>query len=723
MRIVRAGPLPSRAAAFFFVLYARGMRRTALWIVLAGVAAAGCKKESSSGGGGGAMGGEPIAAASTEPLWKFAPSDATVAAVVADGVLEPLYGVGLKALAALEKAPGGAEIAGTIRQQAKTPIGDVLDRATLDALGVDLKKGMAFFESESAKVAVLPVGDPARFAGKIGAPIENGVVRLGPMTCKDVSGRFVCGDSQAALDAAAKGTGGSLVASWPKAMRGHVEVFVAASRLGGEMPLGEPGGLRASAVLEKGALTARLHILGKPTGPLAAARSGKLSLAAGVADQQPPGIIAINAAGLLKMALAQAGEVPDKQLPGGVSARELLGAPSGELLGYALPGWPLRGIAKIGLANAAPVRKLLGTCGDFAAFAPPGVTIKKNGEKCAMTIDPSAMGVGSAMPGLTSFTIEAWVESNALVLGFGQYAAKSDARPGLAPFAREILDGSWLFAAWGAGTPAGAPLLMEKAQLEAVFKNADEAAGLAIWGMYHLNELGLAARVADDGIHGLLRVRTLWANPDEVVSAVEQKIAALAGGDASAIAEMAKLADKFPGSPFARDVRAGAGGLMAPIALVGVMAAVSIPAFMKYQKKSKSTEAEVNIRKLRLGALETVLGQTVTTAGVEPARETFPGLAAGPTPPLGACCQQGGTCQPDAALWAGEPWKTLEFSVDEPSHYSYEYKPAANGKTFTVMAYGDLDCDGNYSTFSMTGSTDSTSGPPQGEVVRTNETE
>jgi hypothetical protein len=699
-----------------------GMRRTALWILLAGVAAAGCKKESSSGGGGGGMGGEPIAAASTDPLWKFAPPDATVAAVVADGVLEPLYSGGLKALAALEKAPGGAEIAGKIRQQAKTPMGDVLDRATLDALGIDLKKGMAFFESESAKVAVLPVGDPAKFAGKIGAPIENGVVRLGPMACKDVSGRFVCGDSQAALDAAAKGTGGSLVAGWPREMRGHAEVFVSAARLDADFPLAEPGGLRASAVLEKGAFTARVHVLGKPTGPLAAARSGKLSLASGVADLQPSGLITINGAELLKMALAQAGDPPDKPLPGGVTPKELMSAPSGELIGYALPGQPLRGIGKIGLVNAAPVKKLLSACADFAAAAPPGVTIKKNGEKCAVSIDPSAMG--APMPGMQTISLEAWVEPNALVVGFGQYSAKSDVKPGLAPFAREILDGSWLFAAWGAGTPAGAPIMVDAAQLKAAFQGAPEA-GLALWAVYHMNELGVAGRVADDGIHGLMRFRTLWANPDEVVNAVEAKIAALVAGDAGAAESMTEVAKKFPGTPFARDVQAGAGGVMAPMAVVGILAAVSIPAFMKYQKRSESIEAQVQLMKLRSGAQMAWMDSSAP-GQIDPGPPKLPGPSAGPTPPLGTCCQQGGTCQPSMALWAEDPWKTLKFSMDDPHRFSYEYKLDPDGKGFTALAYGALDCDGTYSTFSMHGAADpATTGgvPGDGEVTKVNEDE
>jgi type II secretory pathway pseudopilin PulG len=383
---------------------------------------------------------------------------------------------------------------------------------------------------------------------------------------------------------------------------------------------------------------------------------------------------------------------------------------SGEAIGYALPGMPMRGIGKIGLANPEPVKKLVAACAEFAAMVPPGVTIKKSGEKCSLSIDPAALD--ASLQGYPTGSFELWVESNALVVGLGEHAATSDARPGLAPFAREILDGSWLFAAWGQGSMAGAPFLSNKAQFDALLTRNDLAVGLALWAIYHLNEFGVAGRVADDGIHGLLRVRTLWANPDEVVSAVEEKIVALAGGDVGAYAAMAEVAKKHPGSPFARDIQAGGGGIMAPIALVGIVTAVSIPAFVKYQRRGESTEAMVNLRKLERGAREHYIERSAPNT-VQAAPPGLPGPSAGPTPPLGTCCQQGGTCQPSAAWWDAEPWKALRFSMDDPHRYSYEYrvepaKPGAGGgsHSFTVLAYGDLDCDGTYSTFSMRGLVD-----------------
>ena len=42
--------------------------------------------------------------------------------------------------------------------------------------------------------------------------------------------------------------------------------------------------------------------------------------------------------------------------------------------------------------------------------------------------------------------------------------------------------------------------------------------------------------------------------------------------------------------------------LMIVVAIIGILAAVAIPAFMKYIKKSKTTEATTHVQKIYLGA-------------------------------------------------------------------------------------------------------------------------
>jgi hypothetical protein len=82
-------------------------------------------------------------------------------------------------------------------------------------------------------------------------------------------------------------------------------------------------------------------------------------------------------------------------------------------------------------------------------------------------------------------------------------------------------------------------------------------------------------------------------------------------------------------------------------------------------------------------------------------RSRLPLEPAGPTPPLGACCDQGGTCAVDDAQWQAGGWAALGFTIDDPHRYSYQYVPAPDGKSAIVRAVGDLDCDGVRGTYEI----------------------
>lgn len=81
----------------------------------------------------------------------------------------------------------------------------------------------------------------------------------------------------------------------------------------------------------------------------------------------------------------------------------------------------------------------------------------------------------------------------------------------------------------------------------------------------------------------------------------------------------------------------------------------------------------------------------------------LPSASAGPTPPPGACCEQGGQCAVDAARWTVEPWRTLRFSMDQPHRYSVEYSPLPGGPTAGVIVRvsGDVDCNGVIGSLSL----------------------
>ena len=117
--------------------------------------------------------------------------------------------------------------------------------------------------------------------------------------------------------------------------------------------------------------------------------------------------------------------------------------------------------------------------------------------------------------------------------------------------------------------------------------------------------------------------------------------------------------------------------------------------------EAKTMEASQLVRRLYSGARAYYMD--TPQPDLTPIDPQFPDPSIGPTPPLGECCKQGGMCKPRAWLWDQEVWLALKFYVDEPHYYSYEYKTIDPTRSFTVRAYGDLDCDGVYSTFEMHG--------------------
>jgi type IV pilus assembly protein PilA len=142
--------------------------------------------------------------------------------------------------------------------------------------------------------------------------------------------------------------------------------------------------------------------------------------------------------------------------------------------------------------------------------------------------------------------------------------------------------------------------------------------------------------------------------------------------------------------------------LMIVVAIIGILAAVAIPAFMKYIKKSKTTEARQFVKKIYEGAREYYMDRGGQRGSVQPLAAQFPSPSQGPTPTLGTCCASGDKCAPSAALWTHAVWVALKFSVDDPSYFMYTYNHP-NATQYTARANGDLDCDGEYSTFEMFG--------------------
>jgi hypothetical protein len=126
------------------------------------------------------------------------------------------------------------------------------------------------------------------------------------------------------------------------------------------------------------------------------------------------------------------------------------------------------------------------------------------------------------------------------------------------------------------------------------------------------------------------------------------------------------------------------------LALLALCAIATCPAAKRAcTSKIRAREAEQLI-----GVIADKVEQHVAVTG------RVPGTAAPLTPQL-ACCEQGGQCQPDPATWAAPGWKELEFSIDDPYRYAYEYAPDPSGQSATVRAIGNLDCDSALSTYEL----------------------
>ncbi|MCB9543567.1 MAG: pilin [bacterium] len=152
--------------------------------------------------------------------------------------------------------------------------------------------------------------------------------------------------------------------------------------------------------------------------------------------------------------------------------------------------------------------------------------------------------------------------------------------------------------------------------------------------------------------------------------------------------------------------------LMIVVAIIGILAAVAIPAFMKYIRRSKTSEATMNIRKLFDSSVSYYNNEYSARNGEKLARQ-FPGSGAETVAPdgwEGETCE-GGSSQkftPQPNTWEDPVWQGLNFAVDDPFYYRYTYVSEGEGadSAFTARANGDLNCDQVLSTFERIGTVD-----------------
>ena len=125
--------------------------------------------------------------------------------------------------------------------------------------------------------------------------------------------------------------------------------------------------------------------------------------------------------------------------------------------------------------------------------------------------------------------------------------------------------------------------------------------------------------------------------------------------------------------------------LMIVVAIIGILAAVAIPGFMRYIKSSKTTEATTNMKAIADGAITWFQAEhPADGSGLVIYTKSYPGCEAGVATP--AACSTSNTLgnAPAAStvgvknsvsddLFKAQPWARLKFSISKPFYYHYSY--------------------------------------------------
>ena len=142
---------------------------------------------------------------------------------------------------------------------------------------------------------------------------------------------------------------------------------------------------------------------------------------------------------------------------------------------------------------------------------------------------------------------------------------------------------------------------------------------------------------------------------------------------------------RISGRPLVEYVAAGA-------ALLCVLFSVA-PAFFKNLRASRMVEPMERLRFMAERATAMAAGRPVESAYPSSAPLT-PGVV-----------PRGELASDPAGTWDHPTWRLLGFHFDEPHAYSYSFDSddGPERSTFRATARGDLDGDGNLSTFVITG--------------------
>jgi hypothetical protein len=513
----------------------------------------------------------PASTVEIDALWALAPAGARGGIVASPRAVAMAERAVADVRVMLAKVP---ELAGWRRdldELIATELGIL--SGSLVELGLTGEKGLALFLLRDGMVAILPLADRAAFlarargsagGGADGADGADGVDRIGTTACKPVRGAYACATAEALLDTLGKG---DLAARLPPVgARGEVEL------VGIELPLGgaAPGELAAVIQLERGAAVIRGRVRG-----VAPALAGRFAAA------HVPRADAHRAAGFALADLpALVGDAPSTPLLGTTLAevaRSLRGP-----LTIEVPAGRSTIDARQELADPAPLRALVEKCPVLTE--PLGISATAAGGTCRLTMpagragpeEPARRGPSEATG--DTLQLDAWIEGGTLRIG-DRSGGPAGATVPMTPMGVELARGPWAHAFWGRGALLGGTELA----VPPPGAGAPPEALASLRALTLLSELGAGVRRDGDALTFVVAVRTVFANPDEVVA----KLLAIPGGDLAAGragAAARPIAEAAPASPFAADLAAGEGGLVIPSMVLRAAVTLGVPALLRRRR-------------------------------------------------------------------------------------------------------------------------------------------